>query len=516
MANQNNDKEKSLESWMWDSACAIHGAIDAPKYKDYILPLVFVKRLCDVFDDEVERIANKAGNKTNAIKLIDKDPKLVRFYLPIRAKDLEKDDTWSVIRTLTKKVGEELTSIMREIAKYNPRIKGIIDRIDFNATTHGQREISDDSLIKLIEGISKKRLGLDDVEPDIIGRSYEYLIRKFAEGGGQSAGEFYTPREVGMIMAMIMNPEPGMEIYDPCCGSAGLLIKCELVLDEKMKSKKYSPLKLYGQESIPTTWAMANMNMVIHDMEGEIEIGNTMLDPKFRVGNKLRRFDVVVANPMWNQDVFTEKDYENDELERFGAGIPPKSSADWGWAQHILAHLTDSGRAAIVLDTGAVSRGSGNAGSNKEKDIRKWFIDQDLVEGVLFLPDNLFYNTTAPGIVLFLNKHKPSNRKDKLFLVNASLEFEKGSPKNFIPEANQKKIADAFLKWKEIEKFSKVVSKDEVIKNDYNISPSRYIHTADAEEHRPIAEIVEELNELENTAKQVDKDLKDILKKIGC
>ncbi len=511
-------EEKSLESWLWDAACVIRGEKDAPKYKDYILPLVFIKRLCDVFDDEINRIARQVGSRTKAHKLIEKDHKLVRFYLPLTAKDPEKNDTWSVIRTLTDKVGEQLTSFMRDIAKFNSRIQGIIDRIDFNATTHGQRDISEDSLIKLIEKISQKRLGLHDVEPDIIGRSYEYLIRKFAEGGGQSAGEFYTPSEVGMIMAKILDPESGMEIYDPCCGSAGLLIKCELVLDEKMKKqslRRYAPLKLYGQEFIGTTWAMANMNMVIHDMEGRIEIGDTMKTPRFKDGNKLEQFDLVVTNPMWNQKTFVEKDYENDELDRFKAGIPPTSSADWGWAQHVLASLKDNGRAAIVLDTGAVSRGSGNASSNKEKEIRKWFIEQDLVEGVLYLPENLFYNTTAPGIVLFLNRNKTKNRKDKVFLVNASLDFEKGDPKNFIPEASQKKIVDAFLKWSEIDKFSKVVSKDEIIKNDYNISPSRYIHTADAEEHRPISEIVEELYTLEDEAKRIDKDLKDILKKIG-
>ena len=357
--------EKSLESWLWDAACAIRGEKDAPKYKDYILPLVFVKRLCDVFDDEINRIAKQFGSRTKALKLIEKDHKLVRFYLPLKAKDPERDDTWSAIRILTTKVGEHLTSIMSDIAKYNPRIQGIIDRIDFNATTHGQRDIAEDSLIKLIEKISQKRLGLNDVETDIIGRSYEYLIRKFAEGGGQSAGEFYTPGEVGMIMAMVLDPEPGMEVDDICCGSAGLLIKCQLALKEKMEAQKekgkYAPLQLYGQEFNPPTWAMANMNMVIHDMEGKIEIGDTMKNPKFKNGNKLKRFDLIVTNPMWNQKTFVEKDYENDELDRFKAGIPPTSSADWGWSQHILASLKDNGKAAVVLDTGAVSRGSGNA-----------------------------------------------------------------------------------------------------------------------------------------------------------
>ena len=516
MSNHNGDK--SLESWIWDAACSIRGEQDAPKYKDYILPLIFVKRLCDVFDDEVERIAKKVGNKTKALKLIEKDHKVVRFFLPMRGKNVETDDTWSVIRTLTEKVGEKLTTTMRDIADHNARIKGIIDRVDFNATTHGQRDISDEGLSRLIERISMKRLGLNDVEPDIIGRSYEYLIRKFAEGGGQSAGEFYTPKEVAMVMARILDPEAGMDVYDPCCGSAGLLIKCQLVLQEKMAKKgekRYSPLNLCGQEFIGSTWAMANMNMVIHDMQGTLEIGDTMRAPKFKDGNRLQKFDLVTANPMWNQDAFTLKDYENDEYDRFKAGYPNPSSADWAWAQHMLASLRDDGKAAIVLDTGAASRGSGNAGNNKEKEIRKWFIEKDLIEGVLYLPENLFYNTTAPAIVLFLDKNKPRSRQGKMLLVNASLAFEKGAPKNFIPEEYQKKIVETFLKWREVEKFSKVVAAKEIIHDDYNISPSRFIHTANAEEHRPLNEIIEELRELDKQEDSLNLELNQIFNKVS-
>lgn len=520
----NNNNSKSLESWIWDAACAIRGAQDAPKYKDFILPLIFVKRLCDVFDDEVQRITDKIGNKEKALKLIEKDRKLIRFYIPLKPDSFD-DPTWSVIRKLSTKIGEELTNKLRDIARENPRLQGIIDRVDFNATTHGQRDIDDDRLSNLIEKISQKRLGLKDVEPDIIGKSYEYLIRKFAEGGGQSAGEFYTPMEVGKIMARILDPEPGMEAYDPCTGSAGLLIKLQIVLQEKMslRSKtRYAALKLYGQEFIGTTWAMANMNMVIHDMEGTIEIGDTMGTPKFKTGNKLRKFDLITANPMWNQDVFKQSTYENDELERFTAGFPPNGTADWGWAQHILASLNEKGRAGIVLDTGAVSRGSGNQSTNKEKEIRKWFVEQDLIEGVLYLPENLFYNTSAPGIVLFLNKKKDNlpagkagSKKNKVLLVNASKEFQKGQPKNFIPEENQNKIVDAYLNWKEIDKFSKAIDKDEIVKNDYNLSPTRYIHTAEEETYRPIGEILEDLKELEQEQKEIDKELKDIFQKLG-
>ncbi len=518
MANKNGNG-KSLESWIWDAACSIRGAKDAPKYKDYILPLIFTKRLCDVFDDELNRIAAEVGSRQKAFELARADHKLVRFYLPLVPDDFEQP-VWSVIRMLSSKIGESVTSYMRGIARENPLLQGIIDRVDFNATTHGQRDLDDDRLSNLIEAVSTKRLGLDDVEADIIGKSYEYLIRKFAEGGGQSAGEFYSPPEVGTIMSRVLQPEPGMEIYDPTCGSGGLLVKCEIAMEESAKGRVRTPvpLKLFGQEYVPETWAMANMNMIIHDMEGVIEIGDTFKNPKFRNRQgRLRTFDRVVANPMWNQDWFTEADYDNDEFDRFppGAGFPGKSSADWGWVQHIHASLNDSGRAAVILDTGAASRGSGNAGTNKEKGVRQWFVERDLIEGVLYLPENLFYNTTAPGIVLFLNKAKQEERRNRVLLVNASRIFEKGDPKNFIPDEGISRIVETLIGWKEEEKFSRIVDHAELKKNDYNISPSRYIHTGEAETYRPIAEIVEELNAIEEEAKATDKALREILRQLG-
>ncbi|MCS1411609.1 MAG: Type I restriction enzyme EcoKI M protein [Verrucomicrobia subdivision 3 bacterium] len=512
---------KSLESWIWDAACSIRGAKDAPKYKDYILPLIFAKRLCDVFDDDINRMAKEVGSRAKAFNLVKNDSKLVRFYLPLQPEDPEQP-VWSEIRKIANRIGEGVTTHMRAIARENPLLKGIIDRVDFNATTHGQRDLDDDRLSNLIEAISTKRLRLDDVDADIIGKSYEYLIRKFAEGSGQSAGEFYTPGEIAEIMARVMDPEPGMAVYDPTCGSGGLLIKCELAMEAKMKAagqENDAPLKLFGQEYVPETWAMANMNMIIHDMEGRIEIGDTFKNPRFRAENsgKLRAFDRVVANPMWNQDWFTEADYDADEFDRFpaGAGFPGKSSADWGWVQHMHASLNAQGRAAVVLDTGAASRGSGNAGANKEKTVRQWFIDQDVIESVLYLPENLFYNTTAPGVVIFLNKAKAKNRQGKVFLLNASQVFEKGDPKNFIPPEGIDRIANALIGWKEEEKLSRIVDHAELKKNDYNISPSRYIHTGEAETYRPLSEIVAELDAIEAEAKETDKALREILEKIG-
>ncbi len=520
---KSNDNDKSLESWIWGAACSIRGVKDAPKYKDYILPLIFVKRLCDVFDDEIDRIVQDMDiTRAKSFGLIENDQNLVRFYLPLKPenpndydKGKDKNTVWSLIRKLSSNIGEDLTTYLRDIARDNPSLKGIIDRIDFNATTHGQRDINDDNLSKLIEKISQKRLGLKDVEPDIIGRSYEYLIRKFAEGSGKSAGEFYTPKEVGVLMAKIMDPRSNMEVYDPCCGSGGLLIKLQLELLKNNGGKK-TPLKLYGQEFIPGTWAMAQMNMIIHDMEGEIELGDTMRHPKF-IDQGLKKFDRVVANPMWNQDkdslsYWSEEFVINDQYNRFPGGYPG-SKADWGWLQHILTSLKGDGRAAVVLDTGAASRGSGNVHTNKEKEVRKYFVEKDLIEGVIYLPENLFYNTTAPGIIIFLNKNK--NHKNKIFLLNASKEFEKGDPKNFLPDGSIEKIAQTYQEFKEVEKFSKLVDKEEIVNNDYNISPSRYIFTGEEQEYRPVGETWQELKEVEKEAEQADKKVEEIMDKLG-
>jgi type I restriction enzyme M protein len=508
---QRDTKEKSLETWMWGAASSIRGQKDAAKFKDFILPLVFTKRLCDVYDDELDRIAAAVGSRAKAFRVVAADKALVRFYLPLRPDDPDQP-IWSIIRTLSGHIGERLTSILREIADANPLLKGILDRVDFNATTHGVRDLDDDRLSDLIEAISAKPLGLDDVEPDIIGRSYEYLIRKFAEGSGRSAGEFYTPYEVGMVMARIMAPEPGMTVYDPCCGSAGLLIKSQLVA-RAGSSPGEGGITLYGQENEPGTWAMANMNMIIHDMEGDIQIGDTFRRPKFKAGNRLRTFDRVVANPMWNQDGFKEADYDADELGRFTKpGGYPGNNADWGWLQHILASVNSTGRAAVVMDAGAASRGSGNANRDREKEIRRWFLDSDAIESVLLFPENLFYNTPAAGIVIFLNRAKPELRQGRVLMVNASGESAKAKPKNYLPSDAVDRMVEAITEWREVEGFSRIVGRDEI--DDYNIGPSRYVHSATALEYRPLSEVLGELELLEKQAGAATTALHDVLNRL--
>ena len=519
---------KSMEQMLWSAACSIRGEKDAPKFKDYILPLVFIKRLSDVFEDEVERLTETYGDYETALSIIEADTSLVRFYIPPEARwavvsgreqfDWEEDQK-------PKTLGEQLTTTMRIIVKANAGdrrkdLSGVIDIIDFNETRSGEREISDSALAGIIETLSdsRYRLGLYDVEPDFLGRCYEYLLRKFAEGQGQSAGEFFTPTEVGWLIAYMMRPSQGEEVYDYACGSAGLLIKCELALMER-ELKVSRPLRLYGQELTGSSYAIARMNMVIHDMEGEILRGNSMTNPKFRESDSsLRKFDIVVANPMWNQS-FNTSVYETDDFGRFDdhGGIT-SGKADWAWLQHTISSMKTNGRAGVVLDTGAVTRGSGSRNEDKEKTIRKWFVEHDIIEGVVLLPDNLFYNTTAAGVIIILNMNKLPQRKGKIVLVNAGQEFKKGRPKNYIPDESIHKIARSFIKGQDVERFIKVITIEEAAGNDYNLSPSRYVDTSEKEVYRPIPEVLEEIwgaEGLEKQAKKMDEELQKIFKQLG-
>src|SRR5579875_1292696 len=512
---------KSMEQMLWDAACSIRGEKDAAKFKDYLLPLLFLKRLSDVFDDEIARLAEEYGDRETALEIAESDHSLLRFYLPPEAR-------WAVISgrenyewplddkgesTRPKDIGEHLTKAVRAVVKQNPSLSGVIDVVDFAAERNGERDVNPAKLRAVIETFSdpRYRLGLADVQPDFLGRAYEYLLRKFAEGSGQSAGEFFTPTEVGFLMAHIMRPRPGEECHDYACGSAGLLIKLQLVARELDPTSKV-PLKLTGQELQAENYAIAQMNGVIHDMDIEIARGDTMINPKFRnPDGKVRTYDIVVANPMWNQP-FNPDIFSDDPFDRFRTqGGVTTGTGDWAWLQHTLACMNEQGRAVVVLDTGAVTRGSGSRNENKERNIRKWFVDQDLIDGVILLPDNLFYNTTAAGVIVVLNKRKPAARKNKIVLLNASRRVRKGRPKNFIPEDDIRPLAAMFLKGEPVEGEVAVITREQAAEADYNLSPSRWVAQSDALAERPIKDIVDEMLRLDEKAREIDADLAKML-----
>lgn len=516
---------KSMEQMLWDAACLIRGEKDAAKFKDYLLPLLFLKRLSDVFDDEIARLAEEYGDRDTALEIAEDDHELLRFYLPPEAR-------WAVISgrqpyewpnddqgrpTRPKDIGEHLTKAVRAVVRQNPSLSGVIDVVDFAAERNGERDINPAKLREVVETFSdsRYRLGLADVQPDFLGRAYEYLLRKFAEGSGQSAGEFFTPTEVGFLMAHIMRPRPGEECHDYACGSAGLLVKLQLVARELDPTSKV-PLKLYGQELTAESYAVAQMNAIIHDMSVEMARGDTMINPKFKTpDSKIRTYDIVVANPMWNQP-FNPDIFADDPFDRFRTqGGATTGKGDWAWLQHTMACLGDRGRAAVVLDTGAVTRGSGSKNEDKERNIRNWFVEHDLIDGVILLPDNLFYNTTAAGVIVVLSKRKPAARKDKIVLLNASRRVQKGRPKNFISEDDIRPLAAAYLKGEPVDGEIAVITREQAAEADYNLSPSRWVGNVDQQDQRPIAEIIADLFKLDDAAREIDTKLAKMLAPLG-
>ncbi len=515
---------KPMEDMLWTAACSIRGEKDAPKFKDYLLPLLFLKRLSDVFDDEIERLAEEYGDRDVAKEIAENDHGLLRFYLPPEAR-------WGIIsgheahewplddqgrNTRPRDIGEHLTKAVRAVVRQNPSLSGVIDLVDFASERNGERDVNPAKFAAVVETFSdpRYRLGLADVQPDFLGRAYEFLLRKFAEGSGQSAGEFFTPTEVGFLMAHIMRPKPGEQCHDYACGSAGLLVKLQLVARELDPTSRV-PIKLSGQELQAENYAIAHMNAIIHDMDVKIARGDTMINPKFKTAaGQIDAHDIVVANPMWNQpfspDVFT-----NDPFDRFHTrGGVTTGKGDWAWLQHTLTCLNERGRAAVVLDTGAVTRGSGAKHEDKERNIRKWFVDHDFIDGVILLPDNLFYNTTAAGVIVVLSKRKPAARKGRIVLLNASKRVRKGRPKNFIPEEDIRPLAEAFVKGGSVEGEIAVVTREQAKEADYNLSPSRWVGQMMDADTASVADLIKKLRHLSSTSYEVDRQLFSLLEKL--
>jgi type I restriction enzyme M protein len=324
-------------------------------------------------------------------------------------------------------------------------------------------------------------------------------------------------------MAHILDPQPGEEIYDPACGSGGLLIKSHLRLLEthgvqvnghRRLPHEVAPLRLFGQELNHATYAMAKMNSFIHEMEAEIMLGDTMVRPAFldQAGG-LRQFDKVTANPMWNQK-FPPATFEQDAYGRFALGLPPGSSADWGWIQHMYSSLRDGGLGAVVLDTGAVSRGSGTSGRNRERDIRRSFIDEDRIEAAILLPENLFYNTPAAGVILVFRSGRRTH-SGEILVINASKRFAKGKPKNYLTDNAITEVANAVHDWQGSEQFASIVPTAEVVVNDYNVSPSRYVTTDSEEEPLPLEEALDLLAKAEEERQAADDELEQSLEGLG-
>ncbi len=482
--------QQGLEQSLWKAADILRGAVKPEKYDNYMLPLLFFKRLSDVWMEEYEQALQKYKSPEAA-----KQKFVHRFLLP-------EGCFWNDVRKEARNVGSRLNSVLEKIAKSNSELEGVINRADFNK----QDEIPQDRLIRLIELFSQHNLGNRYVAPDVLGNAYEYLLKQFNELAPQRAGEFYTPREVVKVLVKTLDPDEGYEIYDPCSGSGGMLIFSHYHLAEKGKDPK--KLFLYGQEINVDTWAISKMNVALHDMEAEIHQDDTLSTPRLLDGAGLKRFDIVIANPMWNQDGYKQV-MESDRFNRFAYGIPPNGSADWGWIQHMLASLKSRGRMGIVLDQGSLFRGGA------EGEIRKKVLEADFVECVIALPEKLFYNTGSPGCLIFLNRNKTTDRKGKVLFVYAGKDFEKLKSMNRLRDEDVDKIVNAFRKYSTISKYSKAISVDEIRENDFNLSVTRYVEVFEEDEQVDVYQTWKELKNLESERQTIETKLTSYLQELG-
>ncbi|MFW6159906.1 MAG: N-6 DNA methylase [Acidobacteriota bacterium] len=497
---------ETLNALVDRAADLIRTAVD---YK-FILVLLFLKRLNDVRKRERKQIKDRLIEESGLSEkeAEEEAEKFDDFY----TFDIPEQYLWDEIGGDVKNLPEKLATSISEIAKQNKELQGVIDRVDFLEFARNQenREL----LRQLIELFNKYDLGGLDVSPDILGDAYEHIIMKFAPQKAKE-GEIYTPREVIKLMIEILDPKPGQKVYDPCCGSGGMLIGSYTHVEEKYGEEEARKIFLYGQERNPELYAIGQMNLILHGIKsGNLASGDTLDYPRFRENGKLQQFHLVIANPPWNQDGYGEDRLKRaDFRERFSLGYPPNDKGDWAWIQHMLA--SSKGKVAVVLDQGALFRGG------KEKTIRKKVVEADWIECVILLAEKLFYNTGASGIVVVFNKNKPESRKDKILFINGLEKFDKHPEVrrlNTMTSENIGEINKAYEKFSEDTDFAKVVSRDKIRENDFNLNVPLYTPLIKEEEKIDIKKVYTKLSNLrkerEEKEKRIREDLENIMKVI--
>ncbi len=468
----------------------------------FILILLFMKRISDKWEMEFE----EAYKEAKADGLSDQDAKAEAKRSEYHLFNLPEEYLWENLRKNVSGLTEQFSKALKAIAEQNPELKDIVDSVDFIQFASSRENA--ETLRQLVELFSEKKL--NHVSADVLGDAYEWILRYFAPSKAKE-GEIYTPREVIKLLVEILDPKPMESVYDPACGSGGMLIEAFKYIEGKCGFEEAQKLFLFGQEVNQRTIALAKMNMYIHDIrDAHLEFGDTFLYPKFKEGDGIKQFDVVLANPPWNQDGYDEEVLKKAEFykKRFGFGFVPRQSADWAWIEHMLASAKDNGsRVGIVIDNGCLFRGG------KEKTIRSALLSQkhDLIECVILLPEKLFYNTGAPGAIIIFNQHKPTERKGKVLFINASKEAEQHPEVrklNRLGNANIKKIADAYRNFNEEKGFSRVVPFEEIEKqNDSNLNVTLYVMQEDENEGINIAQEYTELKELEKQRQEVANKL---------
>lgn len=485
-----------LESHLWESANILRGPVDAADFKTYIFPLLFFKRICDVWDEEYQEIVDETGDEQLAWF-----PESHRFQIP-------EDCHWVDVRAKPSNVGAALQRSMREIEKSNPdTLFGVFG----DAQWSNKDRLSDELLKDLIEHFSSLPLGNKNVQSDLLGDAYEYLIKKFADATNKKAGEFYTPRSVVRMMIEMLDPKEGEFIYDPACGTGGMLLAAVQHVKEMHGDVKRLRGKLYGQEKNLTTSAIARMNLFLHGIEDfKVERGDTLRDPLFFDGDRLATFDCVIANPPFSLEKWGEDQWVNDPHGRNFAGLPPSSSGDFAWVQHMVKSMAEvSGRMAVVLPQGALFR------KGAEGDIRQKLLEMDLVEAVIGLAPNLFYGTGLAACILVMRKRKPAARKKKVLVADASRLFKRGRAQNYLESDHASAILGWYRDFKDVEDAARVVSLDEIKSEDWTLNISRYVLPPLQEDVPPLPDAIKAFKDALTRCRDAEAKLEAVMNEGG-
>lgn len=467
-------KQEELNSYLWGSAVLLRTHIDAGSYKQYIFPLLFFKRISDVYDEECDEIRAKFPDDEDALNWGE----FHKFIIPEGAH-------WSDIRNKTENVGSEIVKAFRAIEKANPeKLTGVFGD---GAWTNKNR-LPDRLLKDIIEHLSTKKLSLKKCPEDELGRAYEYLIKKFADDSGHTAQEFYTNRTVVHLMTELLEPKSSESIYDPTCGSAGMLISA--IAHLRNNNKEWRNVALYGQEINALTSAIGRMNLFLHGVKDfEIINDDTLKKPAFVENGQLKKFDLVLANPPYSISQWDRSAFESDKYGRNFLGLPPQGRADYAFLQHIIKSLDENtGRCAILFPHGVLFR-------NEERVMREELIKSDLVECVIGLGPNLFYNSPMEACILICRNSKPEDRTGKILFIDALKEVKRKNAESYLEECHITKISSAYKEFKTFDGFSSIIPLEDVAKNNYLLSIPLYVHKNESNEDEDILNINDYYNE---------------------